>query len=1144
MIRRYSTILAIFAAVVVGTPASAQDGTQPLDLVRGLRDNGLADLALEYMDKIAKTPNLPPEVAGILPLERAKTRLEQANQETDEIKREAAAKQAKAEFEAFIKANPAHPRLPEARVSLAKVTFLQGRAYMSKAFREASANAEDPASRDLLKAELARARPYFKDSAKAFSDAADELEKLATAEANVVRKKELSRELHQARLDQAIALFNIAETYYKVTGKEVDDRFNAYKEARNQFIRLSNMDITSPPCWIARAWVIECSTIMPEPKEAEAAAKALSDDVKKRPADPAALAGKRMADFFELRAKLDTVGRESTPADFLKVRTLCTTWLANNRTARKTSEYYAVTYYLAGLLLDEAVVRGTNKEGQPIKPLPAQVLPLLRDAEKEFRLLTETENDYTVRANKKRTQAVRMIVGDADKLPKEYTNFEELHMAVLVQLYKANEQKEDKVKIDMHKKAIALLERERELHVPRENAREAQNGQLMLLSLYLEAGRPHQAAIMAEHMARTGRSSTIVAKAGYNAILAYLAAASKIDPTDPNLASIKKSDQDRAAAMAYYLERTVPDDPVTDAARFQLAILLSREGRTVDMFDILHRITPRFILAANARLLQGGAAYEMLRYRAADDKPLIPDNKKADVFRTALTDMNSVLPPAAGVKADEAAIYLRLQLQIAQLHLTNRQDGYPLAEKAATDAKALVSTFTALKEADKKALAMDLTLRAELIRIDSVYGMARLEVEAGKYKEAAERLAPLLADAARDGSLSKVVTADKDLSADPNLPNLAKRVDDSRLDRVVGLALNCRVREGDLAKAGELLALLDTLGGDITRSTAAIYRLVAATKPQIEALRKENKVDEANKLSAGVGALIGQFAGKPNLTPETNYNLGRAFKEIGKYAEAIEQLGKITKPEEPGFTSSPTPATETEEDRANRLKADAVKKEIAALYRGAQLEMIRAYRMDNKFDQAEVLLEAALGKDPEGYVKKLDGPNKNWAFRFVDFRRERFSVLEAKAEETKVAKVGTPLYVEALRGWEKLTKEYQQVITTVPKDLKTQEQKDERKRLVETVLKPRFYEVVFEMQRCRTKALIYDAKGKPPATLTKGMTSMAESLVRMETTTLDLPDDIKAKYIGLMADNPPLLLEYQKAGGVKFLPTAMAVVPK
>src|SRR5437016_3383881 len=88
-----------------------------VDFVRGLRARGWPDLALQYLE--SKSQNPPPELAAVLPLELAKTRLDLAATRADPSSRLAEQNRARAEFELFLKNNPKHPLAAEAGLEIA-----------------------------------------------------------------------------------------------------------------------------------------------------------------------------------------------------------------------------------------------------------------------------------------------------------------------------------------------------------------------------------------------------------------------------------------------------------------------------------------------------------------------------------------------------------------------------------------------------------------------------------------------------------------------------------------------------------------------------------------------------------------------------------------------------------------------------------------------------------------------------------------------------------------------------------------------------------------------------------------------------------------------------------------------------------------
>src|SRR5262245_53086273 len=103
--RPLAVLLTAGAFLSAAAPAPAQQPPH-LDFVRCRREKNYHDLALEYLDKLSRSPL--PEVAGLpdLPLEMAKTRVDKARAESDPARRTPLFAQARADLDAFVKKNP------------------------------------------------------------------------------------------------------------------------------------------------------------------------------------------------------------------------------------------------------------------------------------------------------------------------------------------------------------------------------------------------------------------------------------------------------------------------------------------------------------------------------------------------------------------------------------------------------------------------------------------------------------------------------------------------------------------------------------------------------------------------------------------------------------------------------------------------------------------------------------------------------------------------------------------------------------------------------------------------------------------------------------------------------------------------------
>ena len=141
------------------------------------------------------------------------------------------------------------------------------------------------------------------------------------------------------------------------------------------------------------------------------------------------------------------------------------------------------------------------------------------------------------------------------------------------------------------------------------------------------------------------------------------------------------------------------------------------------------------------------------------------------------------------------------------MHFLNGLAGLPKAEAAAKEVAESLPKFTALTEDD----TLELGFRIELTRMRALWGQALLAFQAGKYTDAVAKLAPVLAQAQAKGPVTQEGMA-------PEVAAVASRVDAYRREKLVGLAMQARVREGAIDKVGELLDLLKKLGGSLSDS--------------------------------------------------------------------------------------------------------------------------------------------------------------------------------------------------------------------------------------------------------------------------------------------------------------------------------------
>jgi hypothetical protein len=1150
------TALLMAALACFARPAFAQSA-DPLELARGLRENGMADLALDYLDDLAaKKP--APALAAVLPLERARAQLELAQREGDDAKRDALITQARVELEKFLSGNATHPRRPEAALTLARLVSAQAKSLLTKAYK-----LPDPAQ---VKAEKARARPIFQDAAKRFGQAAAAFAKqLDQANLTAARKRALTTDLYQAELDRATNQLKLADTYDTSGEASADDRSargKAVQQAEKLFKQLAEADEKHPLCWVARAWMGASQVEGGNQNAAQATFKSVTDAAKKV---PAAAAGARLVRFFEMQGEYLKALGQRTPTALRKAQTEVSQWLAEpaNRSARPAPEVYAARYYLGRLALTQGELGVRRDKAGNITDVPSSAQTHLRRAIKDFGRLIEPANDYSDRAAEDRTLARRLLVGNADREPAQIHTFEEAVMSAEVQMYKASrEAKTPDERAKLMHKAIALYERADQLPVPKDAARDEVDAQVNRAFAYLAAGQPYQAAILGEHLAHTSRASGPAARAGLYAMQAYLQAATKLDVADRDG---RKADRERAIQMAHYLDKQYPDDPNTNAARIQLGDLLRREAKYAEAFDVLSRVTPDSPRLGTARLMEGLAAFELLRPQpeGVANKSKLSAKEKAAIWRRVIADLTRAANVPTSASADDARIAVLLELQLAELYITEGAKGYPKAEQLALAAAKKTDTFTALSAADKQ----ELKFRAEDTRVRAAWAEGMALYKAGKYSAVMTKMTPLLTAATKEGSAAaKVKPKDEAALA------AAKRLDADRRDKLLVLALQTRLKEGAAGadKMAGLFDLMKRLGGSLDASIEALTQLVHVIRPQLDELRKQGKADEADKLTRGVGQILDKVATEPGITPRVRMFLGRAMKDLGNYDKAVAVLQKIPTPAAAELAKKPADL-----DEKNRMPV--------LVYRGSRLELAQTYRRAKKFDDAAKTLREAMG------TKEKPG----WAAKAIDFRKESAYLLEDRAEAATDPMEAMKLWGEANDKWRQLEAEIlgpwrklmagkkdnrsamialldlkqlppsdllpkdgteirtalsaskppqwltKLIVERVPdKDGKLQpnpvakeyaEQLRNTVNRMEAQVKPMHFDRFYDHARCLTRANATMLKDKPTE-LDRRMSAIAQQIQDLQTANPDLPEETKAKFTTLMEQYPPLKQAYANLG--------------
>lgn len=1080
--------------------------SSPIDLINGLRENDQTDLALEYLTYLEQKKLLPESLKKVYKLEYALTAIEVAKDESDTAKRNTLLDRSKADLMEFEKANANDPRSFEATVALAKLMSIQAKNGLIAALKTTQEGDKD-------KAAAIAVRPLFEDASAKFDDVAKKLtEQLDQANLEPKKKIQMTKDLFQAQLFAGINLYEKTRTYIRPKDNDASDRANVLEKAKAKFKSVGDRDLNNPYTWSAKAWSIECDYSAQKIGDAEKAAQELKADANKY---PAAREGVRLVRFFEISRKY--IDAKSVQ-EVASARTMAERWLSDYKSSRPTREQYSVQYYIAKLRYEEAFANGVKTKSDNGKVIVESVSAVsvnsFRVVERELRSLIDTENEYTERAAKDRAKAMRLIVGEKLKPAYEYRTFEEAQMAGLIELSEAIQggekvsPEEKKAKLN---NAADYLQQAVSVATPQDSPKDILDARLQTTYAYLQSGQQQKAAVLGEYLSKNAKTPAEAAKAGVMAVQAYLSSApsggNDGGTDDESRKAIMVIDRQKAVTLAKELENKYPGEAATDGVRSMLGNQLYRSGEYKEAFEVLSRVSPKFSASASAKLIQGAAAFQLIRTtKDAVEKKKYLDRSVADLTAIAEPDVN------AGMQ--DVRNYLFCQQQLVELYLLD-QGQLSAASKVANDLKAKSQKFKNLPQPVKMIHAFD----AERLSITATSTIATPLYNTGKWKELAEALEPsiksLTAELEKNNSATKQVESSAELKKtdDPQteaylaeLKLSAEKLDQIRRDRLLLIALQGKIRGGEADKTGSLIALMEKLGGNIDANATTLAQLLSVVKGQLAGLRKEQKNDEAYKMQNAVADLFVKFSEKPKLEPKHIYFSGKALNELGMGEKAASLLEKL-------------PEAKPEALKAKTKDLSDEDRKAVGIHFSTKLELAKAYRIAGRYDDADKVFKAAMGEDRKS----------GWAAKNLEYRKEAIFLLEAKAASTKDPKKLNENWAIANKAWSDLAKEYYGALAQpLPKE---EAKRDEMNRLKDQI-RPIYFGIFIDNQRCLIKANTMVLK---PDAMAKKYDNFANTVINVEKQNSNLSNDIREKFADFLSEYPIIKDKYIASGGKAFI---------
>jgi hypothetical protein len=1064
----YATPLAFALAGLLVAPIRAEE--PHLEFARALRENGMPDIAADYLQHLSGR-KLPPDLAALIPLEAARARLDVAVQEGDAKKRNQQFAAARAAYEAFVKNNPNHPRSAEAKLDLARLVAFQGKHLLDQARRQESKSAR----KDMT----AQAGQLFKEAADQLAKAAAEINKRLGQLADPknddekAQKADLTRARLQAQLEEAINLINQSNTLLDT--RDMKGRLTVINQARDVLTRVSKADESDPVSWQAKVWLGRLAEEIDAKPEAIRQYTALTKET-----SPAAAAAARTAAYLLLRLQATDERVPDRAAHVRQVATACEDWLKKNRGAVNTPEGQGVRFVLATLLEDQArpgIIRPQSPANAPPR-VSGNFRQLLMRAERLFKDLADSDNEFTEKARSHRAGILVVLLAERAQDITKLNTFEECYLTAQVEAYEMTQGKkseEDKAK--RLAKIVAALKRGLVLAIPADVPRDVADARVMLTYAYLTGGEPYHAAILGEHLSRTNPTGHRGAEAAAYALQAY---AGILDGDRRRNAGADElaADQRHLRAIAEFMEKTWPDDEATDIARHQLGSFLIEDKNYPEAIAMLSRIAPSYPGLGQARYQEGAAAQ---RVQMVDD---MTAERKKTLLRQAVGDLEKVPDPAPGASEETSLSACLARLQYGNLLLLDeRPDGSNYAKAEAVGKR--IATLAPELSLDESFMPQ-VTAEAAKLQLAGVSGHALILLRADKFDEARKVLAPLVAAVDKDAGKKDVYEPLRE----------AQR-------QVVALALRAAILENKAGDADKAMGLLRRIS-PATGAGAAndrLLRVLVDLKREADAFKEKGETAKREKLEGGLTAFVDELAKAPNLTPDVRLFLASAYASLDKHAKAAELLKDYPSPKS------------AEGDDAKR-------------YQAIRVALMREYRLGGQFQQASAIVSDAL----KSWGKTNLDVQREKVFLYEDVGNQAAAFKACREVEDALKRNWSDFERAALD--EKAADEAERTAKNDDERAKAQQTKGEAsvRKSAAQQMRDAYWEFYFYEIRIVLKNDL--KKAKDAADKEQRLARIAAAIKKLEDGQEDFGGkDLKEKYRTLVDGEPALKQKYLEAGG-------------
>jgi hypothetical protein len=948
-----------------------------VEFAQRLRASHYADLAIEYLEKVRKTA--PADLLPSIDLEIARARLDLARSEQDAAKKPALFGQAREGFEAFLKNNPKSSQASEAKLEITSIAVSQAKSQLQKALRETSRAAKQ--------AEALKARPLLEDAVKQLDVGIKELDLRlvkydeAKSKKELDEKKALEEAKAKAELDRGVLLLDEASTYLSSDDAEQNkQRAEVVKRARILLTKTEKeSDTRSAIHWQAQAWICKCVYEDGDPAAARARLEKIINTTSGSANLPGIDVGKRLATYFLIQIAPEAPLPKKDPTR--ERYDLAQGWIKSYPRDLDTPEGQHVRYLLgeASIALAQELVKDNSKKQQANE--------YYLQAEKLFQGLEQTENEYTDRARQQRVSVVFTRTGAEKAKIADLPTFEACYSRALFEASQIEKDAKDKNVKDFEAKRkernenmVAALQRGLKLAATQRTKlpeTELNNATAMLVYSCLTSGKNNEAIRLGESWVREKPLSNQAATIAMYTLQAYSQLLGEGKLSDEQDEEVRK----KMEALAKYVAERWPGDAAGDMAHFQMGLLAVRDKKFPEAVEELSQVKPTFGAIVHAKYHLAASAFQVSRDKGAEkDKATGTAKEKLAKEEQSYKDravraLETLPNLPAGSDPATTQLYLQAKIQLGQHLFTVKK--YDEMEKLADPLLRRLVELRFPSQETRELARTSLTL----LMLYAAYGRAEAELSAGK---------PAQARAILDKCIGE-------LRADA-LPELKK--DPKLRGGILGLALRAALQEGKLGRAKEILQVIQATAENPQEAglSTILRALSKIMKEQLDEIRKKNDSEQLEKLRTGFVTFLDEMAkGQKDNSPEFMGALAQSYANLDQHAKAIELLQKVEEP-----------------------KGKDADQRLVQNYHACRILLMREYRQNKQFDEAEKLIKEGLG---------------GWGKNNLDVQMERVHLFDARGKHGAAA-----------TEWNKLNN---QLV----------------KRVKEPDIKPRYFECYFYLVR-------------------------------------------------------------------------------